>query len=51
MYKFECICGEKVTAPAKTGRCPSCRRLYDLRWPNDAPPAPVELAEKKAAAA
>lgn len=51
MYKFDCVCGESVTSPQKTGRCPNCRRLFDLRWPNDAPPADAELAEAKSAAA
>lgn len=46
MYKFECICGEAVTAPAKTGRCPRCRRLFDLRWPVE---SASQLAHDKAA--
>lgn len=51
MYKFECICGEHVSSPAKTGRCPSCTRLFELRWPSDAPPADAELAKAAKAAA
>jgi hypothetical protein len=51
VYKFDCICGEPVTTPTKTGRCANCRRFFDLRWPNDAPPADAELAEAAKAAA
>ncbi len=50
MYHFDCICGAKLTTPAKTGACPHCARLYDLRWPNDAAPVitgaePAEAAQ------
>lgn len=41
MYHFECICGQKITSPGKTGSCPSCARLFDIRWPGDAAPVAV----------
>lgn len=45
MYHFNCICGRDVKTEHKVGACPHCARRYDLRWPNDAPPAAAEQAE------
>lgn len=33
MYTFDCICGQTVRTPSKTGTCPGCARLYELTWP------------------
>jgi hypothetical protein len=49
VYHFDCICGEKVKTPTKTGVCPHCARLFDLRWPNDS--APTADAPERAVAA
>jgi hypothetical protein len=50
VYQFTCLCGRDVKTDSIVGACPHCARLYDLRWPNDAPPAmPVALPAKLSA--
>lgn len=44
-YHITCDCGTSLHSNTPHIRCPKCKESFDIDWPGDAKPGPIEHIE------